>query len=316
MDKTKILIIVGPTAIGKTRLSLDLACETNGEIISADSMQIYKYMDIGTAKPTPDERKKAKHHLVDILFPDEEFSAALFKERAGKIISDLDKQDKTPIVTGGTGLYIKALTRGLFESPPVDRDIRQSLQERAASVGSECLHRELAEIDPTTAARLHPNDLLRIIRALEVYQSTKIPLSEHHEKHSFSDSPFETLKIGLTLDRQQLYTRIEDRVDKMIITGLVDEVKSLLNMGYTMDLNSMQALGYKQIILHLSGDISLDEAISLIKRDTKRYAKRQITWFNADPEIIRYSSGDKYTKILQRAKDFLKVKKSLYKKQQ
>lgn len=307
MNKTKIVVIAGPTAIGKSRLALELATEIDAEIISADSMQVYRYMDIGTAKPTPEEQGRIAHHLIDILCPDEGFSAALFKQRATKVISYLNRQGKSAIVAGGTGLYIKALTRGLFEGPGANPELRWTLKKKAASAGGECLYRELTEIDPVTAARLHPNDSFRIIRALEVYQLTQRPLSEHHEKHNFKESPFETLKLGLYLDRQEICSRIENRVDRMISIGLVDEVKSLLNMGYTRDLNSMQGLGYKQIISSLLGESSLDEGISQLKRDTKRYAKRQMTWFRADPKINWFIYPDDYAGILQKTKEFLEA---------
>jgi tRNA dimethylallyltransferase len=304
MDKIKVLVIVGSTAIGKTQLALELATEINAEIISADSMQIYKYMDIGTAKPTLDEQKRVKHHLIDILCPDESFSAALFKERARQTVSYINRQGKIAIVAGGTGLYIKALTKGLFKGPKANSSLRQALLEKITKEGGSHLHRELADVDPATASRLHPNDFFRIIRALEVYYLTKRPISEQQEEHRFKDSPFETLKIGLHLDRQQLYARIEDRIDKMVANGLVYEVKSLLDMGYTGDLNSMKGLGYKQIIEYLLGDSSLDDATSQIKQDTKRYAKRQMTWFRADPEINWHTYPNDDQDILQKTKEF------------
>ncbi|MEW6614978.1 MAG: tRNA (adenosine(37)-N6)-dimethylallyltransferase MiaA [Thermodesulfobacteriota bacterium] len=305
MNKTRIVAIVGPTAAGKSQLALELAARINGEIISADSMQVYRYMDIGTAKPTPDEQKKVKHHLIDILYPDEEFSAALFKQEAREAISNVDRQGKVAIVAGGTGLYIKALTRGLFKGPGADQELRRVLRKKAAITGSEALHKELSELDPVTAAKLHPNDSFRIIRAIEVCQLAQKPLSEYHENHGFKDSPFDTFKIGLCIDRQDIYSRIEKRVDRMIATGLVDEVKRLLDMGYTRDLNSMQGLGYKQIAGYLLGEFSLDEAILQVKQGTKRYAKRQMTWFRADPEINWYGYPYDYQGIIQKTKGFL-----------
>ena len=307
IHKTKIIIIIGPTSIGKSQLALDLANEFDTEIISADSMQIYRYMDIGTAKPTPDEQRWVKHHLIDVLYPDEAFSAELFRQRATTAISNVNRQGKIAIVAGGTGLYVKALTGGLFDGPGADPQLRQELKEKAAKEGSQSLYRELTEIDPVTAARLHHNDSFRIIRALEVYQLTQRPLSKHHDKHNFKKSPFETLKICLHLeDRQRLYSRIEHRADRMMAAGLVDEVKSLLTMGYTADLKPMQALGYKQITGYLSGEFSLDESILRLKRDTKRYAKRQMTWFRADPEINWYTYPDDYGEILRKTKGFVK----------
>jgi len=230
MNKTRIVAIVGPTAAGKSQVALELAANINAEIISADSMQVYRYMDIGTAKPTPDEQKKVRHHLIDILYPDEEFSAALFKQEAREAIYSVDRQGKVAIVAGGTGLYIKALTRGLFKGPGADQELRRVLRKKAAITGNESLYKELSELDPVTAARLHPNDSFRIMRAIEVWQLTKKTLSEYHENHSFRDSLFDTFKIGLCIDRQDIYSRIEKRVDRMITTGLVDEVKRLLDM--------------------------------------------------------------------------------------
>jgi len=307
MDKTRIVAIVGPTAVGKSQLALELAARINAEIISSDSMQVYRYLDIGTAKPTPDEQKKVKHHLIDILYPDEEFSAALFKQGAREAISNIDGQGKVAIVAGGTGLYVKALTRGLFKGPGADQELRQVLRKKAVIAGTESLYRELSELDPVTAARLHPNDSSRIIRAIEVCRLTKKPLSEYHEKHSFKDSPFDTFKIGLYIDRQDIYSRIEKRVDRMVAIGLVAEVKCLLDMGYTRDLNSMQGLGYKQIAGYLLGEFSLDEATLQVKQGTKKYAKRQMTWFRADPEINWYEYPYDYQGIIQKTKGFLEA---------
>ncbi|MFH2012225.1 MAG: tRNA (adenosine(37)-N6)-dimethylallyltransferase MiaA [Pseudomonadota bacterium] len=304
MDKTKIVVIVGPTAVGKTQLALEFATKIRAEIISADSMQIYKYMDIGTAKPTLDEQEKVKHHLIDILCPNEDFSAALFKQKAREAISIIDRHGKVAIVAGGTGLYIKVLTKGLFKGPGADQELRRVLRKKAALAGNDSLYKELSKLDPVTAAKLHPNDSSRIIRAIEVCQLTQKPLSEYHEKHKFRDSPFDTFKIGLYIDRQNVYSRIEKRVDRMIDIGLVDEVKHLLEMGYTRDLNSMKGLGYKQIIGYLFGEYSLNEAISALKKDTKRYAKRQLTWFRADPEINWYSYPYDYSRIIQKIKEF------------
>ncbi|MBI4619667.1 MAG: tRNA (adenosine(37)-N6)-dimethylallyltransferase MiaA [Desulfobacterales bacterium] len=307
MNKPRIIIIVGPTAVGKSQLALELAARINAEIISADSMQVYRYMDIGTAKPTSDEQEKVKHHLIDILYPDEEFSAALFKQEAREVTSNVDRQGKVAIIAGGTGLYIKALTRGLFKGPGTDPELRRTLIKKAVLAGNDYLYKELSELDPVTAARLHPNDSFRIIRAIEVCRLTQKPLSEYHEKHSFKDSPFDTFKIGLYIDRKYLYSRIEKRVDRMIAIGLVDEVKCLLDMGYARDLNSMQGLGYKQVTGYLMGEFSLDDAILQVKQGTKRYAKRQMTWFRADPEINWYAYPYDYPRIIQKTKGFLEA---------
>jgi tRNA dimethylallyltransferase len=284
---------------------MEIASTVNAEIISADSMQIYKYMDIGTNKPSPEDRRRIPHHLIDIIFPDETFSAARYKERARAVIDGLGKVGRNVLIVGGTGLYIKALLRGLFPSPAADESLRQDLRERAHRLGGRALWRELNEVDPASASRLHPNDTLRIIRALEVFRQTGIPLSNWQKKHAFGDSPYEVLKIGLMREREDLYCQVENRVDDMVRRGFVEEVRSLLSMGYDRNLKSMQGLGYKHMAEHLCGERDLEEAIVLIKRETKVYAKRQLTWFRSDPEVkwVRYP-GDG-GRIVEIAEQFL-----------
>jgi tRNA dimethylallyltransferase len=285
VEKPKIVVIVGPTASGKSTAALELAQHVGAEIINADSMQVYKYMDIGTAKPSPEERRLVRHHLIDILYPDEEFSAALFREEARQTIAEVSAQDKKAMVVGGTGLYIKALTSGLIRGGEVDPAIRSRLQSEVQSKGREQLYMRLRKVDPITAARLHPHDTYRIIRALEVYERIGRPISALRQRHLFQEEPYHTLKIGLTLERGGLYQRIDVRVDEMIRQGLREEVRHLLEMGYASPLKAMQSLGYKQMTAHLEGEYDLAEAIRRIKRDTKRYAKRQITWFKVDTKI-------------------------------
>jgi tRNA dimethylallyltransferase len=285
VDRPKIVVIAGPTAAGKSAAALELAGLFKAEIINADSMQVYRYMDIGTAKPTQEEKKLVKHHLIDILYPDEEFSAALYREEAQRSIADIQTQGKRAMVVGGTGLYIKALTSGLIRGGEVDPTIRKRLQAEAQSEGRERLYGRLQEVDSATAEQLHPHDTYRIIRALEVYERTGSPISALRKRHLFKEGPYQTLKIGLQMEREELYGRIDARVDEMIKQGLKEEVESILEMGYAPSLKAMQSLGYKQIINHLQGVYDLAEAVRLIKRDTRRYARRQVTWFKADPEI-------------------------------
>ena len=305
--KQKLVIIAGPTSIGKTSLAIRIAGRFNGEIISSDSMQVYKFMDIGTAKPTHEEQKAAKHHLIDVVLPDEHFDAALFAERAGKTAEDLEKRCRTPIIAGGTGLYIKALLHGLSDIPLVNENIREKLKKEAAITGSAALHEKLADVDPVSFKTLHPNDTQRIIRALEVFETTGIPISEVSKNHGFADSPYDTLKIGLTVDRKTLYERINLRTDLMMKAGFIDEVKSLLDMGYHRNLKSMQSIGYRHIADYLSGDSDLDISVETLKRDTRRYAKRQYTWFIRDKEMNWFSMDEKgqADKIEQRVKLFL-----------
>ncbi|MFO7151759.1 MAG: tRNA (adenosine(37)-N6)-dimethylallyltransferase MiaA [Bacillota bacterium] len=287
MDKKILVAIVGPTAVGKTEISIEVALKLDGEIISADSMQIYKYMDIGTAKPTLEERKGIPHHMIDIVYPDEEFSVADFKEMAEKCIADIHRRGKIPILTGGTGLYINAVCYGYtFSSFDKDENLRNQLRLEAEKYGNEFLYGKLKQIDPKAAEKIHPNNLRRVIRALEVYIKTGVPFSHFEELTKMHGSPYDLLIFGLTMPREELYKRIDKRVQKMIESGWIDEVKRLLEMGYAKDLNSMQALGYRQIIDYLEGRITLEEAVRLIARDTRRYAKRQYTWFRKDKNII------------------------------
>jgi tRNA dimethylallyltransferase len=284
--RPKIAVICGPTGIGKTAVSIPIAQNFPVEIISADSMQVYRHMNIGTAKPTADEQKHIPHHMIDILDPDEPFDAAQFSEMAREKIAAIHDRGSLPLVVGGTGLYIKSLIHGLFQTPATGPEIRGQLKANAAIHGINSLHRRLQQHDPETAARLHPHDTYRIIRALEVYEATGNPLSRYHREHRFREMPFKVLKIGLQTDRSSLYDRIDRRVDEMIREGFLEEVKHLLGMGYSETLKSMQAIGYRHMVDFIKGSQSWDETIRTIKRDTRRFAKRQLTWFRADSEII------------------------------
>jgi len=284
-EQIQLIIILGPTAAGKTALAVQLAENFAGEIINADSMQIYRGMDIGTAKPDQSLLQRVPHHLLDIVEPDQPFSAADFRAKAETAVRDIHSRGKRVIVVGGTGLYIKALTKGLIDSPEGNETIREELAAIAKDAGRDELHRQLNLVDPVTAAKLHPNDQVRIIRALEVFRMTGCPISVHREKHAFQNTGFRCLKLGITIDRAELYRRIDIRVDWMIQHGFIEEVQTLLAKGYAAHLKSMRSLGYRQICAYLAGEYSLDEAIRLIKRDTRHYAKRQMTWFKKDLEI-------------------------------
>ena len=304
--KPKIIVICGPTALGKTSIAIDLAGTFSSEIINADSMQIYRYMDIGTAKPTPDEQSCAAHHMIDLVDPDEHFDARQFAEIAHKKIIKLHARGVTPFVVGGTGLYIKALVNGLFTAGRTDIRVRERLQEQARIYGSDFLHQRLSRHDPDTAARIHPNDSYRIVRALEVYALTGTTITEFQREHGFKDNRFRVLKIGLHINREVLYDRINHRADAMIDSGFLDEVQGLLDMGYQDDLKSMQSIGYRHLIDFIKGRCSWDETIRTLKRDTRRYAKRQLTWFKADPEILWREPGQ-LREIRQLIKKFLQA---------
>ncbi len=284
--KPKIIIVCGPTGIGKTTIAIDLAQHFAGQIVGADSMQVYKYMDIGTAKPTVAEQARVVHHMVDFVEPDESFDAAQYAARAREKIIELDQQHITPFVVGGTGLYIKALLYGLFDEKVSDPEIRDRLKAEADTHGIQILYERLGELDPETANRLHPNDTYRILRALEVIEATGQAISKHHKKHGFFEQPFESLKIGLEMDRALLYERINRRVDDMISAGFLDEVKGLMARGYSASLKPMQSIGYRHMVDYIEGRLNWDECVRTLKRDHRHYAKRQLTWFGADPEII------------------------------
>ena len=284
-DRIRVIIIQGPTAAGKTDLAVQLAERIAGEIVNADSMQVYRGMDIGTAKPALELRQKVPHHLIDIVTPDQNFTAADFRREASLAIADIHRRGRHPIVVGGTGLYIRALLKGLVDSPAGDEAFRRELQEIAEKNGPESLHAMLARVDPATAATLHHNDRFRIIRALEVFHQSGQPISELRKEHGFRTDNYRSLKLGIRVDREELYRRIDQRVDRMIEQGLVDEVRLLLAEGFHSELKAMRSIGYRQICGYITGEYSLEEAIRLVKRDTRHYAKRQETWFKRDEEI-------------------------------
>jgi tRNA dimethylallyltransferase len=303
-EKIKLVIIQGPTASGKSALALELAERFGGEIVNADSMQVYRGMDIGTAKPCREERQRVPHHLYDIVNPDVNFTAADFREHASRVIEEIHRRGNRAILVGGTGLYIKILTQGLVDSPGGDEEIRRELEEQAHREGLETLHRRLAAVDPPAAARLHPNDGVRIVRALEVFLLTGRPLSAFHEEHRFADEPYRCLKLGISVEREILYQRVEERVDRMIDEGLVDEVRGLLAAGYLPTHKAMGSIGYREVCAHLAGEYHLEEAERLIKQSTRQYAKRQMTWFRRDSEIIWVEYPGKFDSIFSTVMGF------------
>lgn len=287
-----LLAIVGPTATGKTEISVQVAKRLGAEIISADSMLIYRHMDIGTAKPTPEEMEGVPHHMIDVADPDDTFNVALYNQAVKDILPGILKRNKLPMLVGGTGLYVKAVIEDYnFTQAETNHELREKLMRECATWGKPALHRRLAEIDPETASRLHVNDVKRVIRALEVYYQTGKTLSESARREK--KPVYNLLMYGLTMDRQQLYSRIEKRVDKMIASGLIDEVEELLARGYSPGLTSMQGLGYKEIARYLNKELTLDQAVILLKQSTRRFAKRQLTWFGRDKRIKWIDVGNK-----------------------
>ena len=305
--KQKLIVVAGPTASGKTRLAIDIAKSVNGEIVNADSMQIYKYMNIGSAKPTLEEQSEAKHHLIDFLDPDEEFSVADYTDLAHKVIAEIASRGKVPIMCGGTGLYINSVVNDItFGEIETDYKLREELNELAKQHGSQYLLDILKEFDPVSAQRLHPGNLRRIVRAIEFYRTTGIPISEHQEMTKQKESRYEPLMLCVKWDREVLYDRINKRVDIMMNDGLLDEVKQLMEMGYTKELNSMKGIGYKEIIDYFEGNMSLEDTVNLIKQSSRRYAKRQLTWFRRDKRIHWLDANEDFlAEGIQLCKEFI-----------
>ncbi len=295
--KDKLLILTGPTAVGKTALSVDLAQNLNGEIISADSMQIYKLMDIGTAKVTDDEMKDIPHHLIDIIDPDEEYTVSDYQRDATNLIAILNKKNKLPIVVGGTGLYINSLVYKLnFAKVPPNEDIRDKYESLADKYGNEYIYEKLSSIDPDSSKKIHIKDKKRIIRALEIFELTGKTMSEYNKNFRKETDNYNLLMICLNMDRAKLYERINQRVDIMIEEGLIKEVEHILNQGYSEDLISLQGIGYKEIIAYLNSKLTLEEAIDKIKQGSRNYAKRQLTWFRRDKRI-KWINVDEYNNL-------------------
>lgn len=305
--KKPLIIITGPTAVGKTDLSLDLARAVQGEIISADSMQVYKHMDIGSAKIMPEEMQGIPHHLIDVIEPEEEFHVVKFQEMAKEAMEGIYARGHIPVITGGTGFYIQALVRDIdFTETGGDEAYRQELEELAKTQGAEVLHEMLAKVDPVSAVEIHANNVKRVIRALEYYHFTGEPISVHNAAQRQKASPYQFVCFVLNRDRAELYRRIDRRVDIMLEQGLLEEVKKLADMGYTKDMVSMQGLGYKELLAYLDGELSYEEAVYILKRDTRHFAKRQLTWFKREADVnwVNVDDGRTREQILE---DMLEV---------
>jgi len=285
-DRPKIIVIAGPTASGKSSLAVNLALYFGGEIISSDSMQVYRGMDVGTAKLSIQEKQGIVHHMIDVVDPDEDFNAALYRSLAEPIVKDIVQRKKLCFLVGGTGLYIKVLLGGLLKCPPVNQGFRNGLIRECEDRGSQFLHEKLKVLDPVSALKIHPNDRTRVIRAMEVVHLADQSLSCLIHQHDFKDRTFQSLKICIYMDRDLLYKRINERCVSMIKSGLFEETQILLKKGYSRYLRSMNGLGYRHAVKYLKDECGLEETILQLQRDTRRYAKRQLTWFRADPEMV------------------------------
>lgn len=312
LNKRPLVVLTGPTSVGKTALSIALAKAVNGAIISADSMQVYKHMDIGSAKITKEEMNGVPHYLVDVISPFEEFHIARFKELADKALEEIYESGKLPIVVGGTGFYIQALLYQVeFAKQDQDFSFRSEQEAYAKEFGNHALHEKLRDIDPISYEKIHENNVKRVIRALEYYHLTKTPISKHNEEESQKESPYNFAYFVLNDEREQLYQRIDTRVDRMVQNGLVEEVQSLKAMGCTKDMVSMQGLGYKEILDYLDGKCSLEEAIDTVKQETRHFAKRQLTWFRRETDVIWLNKQDFFyeeDRILKKMLDILSDK--------
>ena len=287
-----VIILIGPTAVGKTALSLALAERFSCEIVGLDSMQIYRHMDIGTAKATPKERARVPHHLLDVVDPDEEYHVARYVADATRACKEIIARGNRPLLVGGTGLYLKGLLEGLFEIPAVPETVRASLRQRLAEGGRAVLFAELSQCDPESAGRIHPNDTHRLLRALEIFQATGRPWSEHLREQQVQPALTKVLQVGLDCERDALYERINLRVEKMVEEGLLAEVEKLLGMGYDRSLKAMQSIGYRHMLQFLQGQWDWDETLFLLARDTRRYAKRQMTWFGNNSQIRWFAPAE------------------------
>lgn len=307
METRPLVAIVGPTAVGKSAVGLRVAKALGTEVLTADSRQVYRGMDIGTDKPSVAERAGVPHRLIDLVAPDERFNAGMYRRLASAEIDRLHRENRVPLVVGGTGLYVRALVRGLWEGPAADWALRDRLQEQAQARGAAALHRELERVDPDLASRLHPRDTVKIIRGLEVYLLTGRPLSEVHRKHASQDRAFAPLLIGLVRDREALYRRIEDRADQQLARGLLAETETLLRRGYGPQLASMKGLGYRHMAGYVLAAYGYDEAVRRFKRDTRHFAKRQLTWFRQEPHIrwLDLEPRDAPETIVQRVLDLI-----------
>lgn len=300
---SKLICLLGPTAVGKTEIAIQLAQCLDAEIVSVDSRQIYRQMNIGTAKPTAEEQQAARHHLIDCVDISQPFSVADYQSLADTVIADIQNRGKRVLLVGGAGLYFRAIVDGLFEGPGADPALRKRLEGEATQFGVDALHKRLQTCDPESAERIHPNNLVRVIRALEVYELTGTPMSELQQQWHPEKQRYPFIAFGLTMPRVRLYRRIEQRIDVMLANGLIAEVESLLAAGYARDSVALQSFGYRELIAYLDGDCTYMEAISQLKQNTRRFAKRQLTWFRKDTRIEwldRESTSDVISHILER----------------
>jgi tRNA dimethylallyltransferase len=300
--KPRLVVILGPTAVGKSSLAMELAAGIGAEIISADSQLVYRGLNIGTAKPSLKEREQVPHHLIDIVNPDEEFNAAIYRRVAMNAAEDIWRRGKEALICGGSGLYLKALIKGLVPGPAQDLALRTMLEREIAKIGLDSLYRRLEQIDPKATSWIHPHDRQRIIRALEIFQLTGTPMSEWQKTHGFKETGFRTLKIGLDRDRGDLYNRINRRCEQMIADGLLQEVKNLVSAGYGLNLKPLQSVGYRHMGLVIKNEMEMNQAVDLMQRDSRRLAKRQLTWFRSDHEVLWRHPDDKeniFAKIVE-----------------
>lgn len=301
----KCIIIMGPTGVGKSALALFLARRLGGEIISADAIQVYKGLDIGTAKPSPQELMEVRHYLVDILEPNQRFSAGKFMKLALGAMGEIRERGRVPIVVGGTGLYIRALLKGLFQIPPRNVELRERMEELCDKKGLPYMRRMLKRIDPASYCRIGENDRQRTLRALEIYFATKKTMSQHLRENPFAEDRVPAIKIGLILPRQELYRRINQRVERMLASGLIEEVKELLQKGYSPQCHALKALGYREVIGYLKGEYPLDRLKELVQRNTRRYAKRQLTWLRKEQGLNWFSLGKNLKEVFQKIAKFI-----------
>jgi len=301
-DNRPLLVLIGPTSIGKSRVAIDVAKAIETDVLTADSRQVYRGMDIGTDKPTMDQRQGIPHRLIDMVDPDQPFNVGDYRRHAVREITRLHGEGQIPIVAGGTGLYVRAIVRGLWPGPAADWTLRKQLNQQASERGPNSLYQELIRVDPIQAGHIHPHDHPKIQRALEVYRLLGVPLSEAHHQHAFQESPYRALIIGLTMERDALYRRIEDRVELELEKGLVQETTQLLDQGYHRKLGSMKSLGYRQLAGFLFGEYTYTEAVRQLKRDTRHFAKRQMTWFRKEPSLhwLHIENSDTATQIAER----------------
>ena len=306
MEKQPLVVLTGPTAAGKTKLSIELARAINGEIISADSMQVYRHMDIGSAKIRPEEMEGIPHYLVDILEPTQDFNVVLFQKYAKDAMAQIYAKGKIPILVGGTGFYIQSVLYDIdFTQNDEDTQLREELEQIAGQKGAEYLHQMLEKVDAASAKAIHPNNVKRVIRALEFYEKTGRTISSHNEQEREKESPYNAAYFVLNDDRNEIYRRIDQRVDQMMQAGLIEEVRRLKDRGYTKDMVSMQGLGYKEILDYLDGNTTLEEAVYILKRDTRHFAKRQLTWFRREREVI-WVEKEKFSHDNEKILDFMK----------